>query len=60
MKHVLTAYLVLLDERGTIIHTGKSGVEVPQSVMDQAKTVKATIVKVAYDDFGEVVSAKLL
>lgn len=60
MKHVLTAYLVVLDERGTIIHTGKSGEEVPQSVMDRAKTVKTTIVKTVLDSHGEVVSAKLL
>ena len=60
MKHVLTAYLAIYDEHGAIIHTGKSGEEVPQSVMDRAKTVTTTIVKAAFDDHGEVVSAKLL
>jgi hypothetical protein len=60
MRHVLTAYLVVYDENGTIIHTGKSGEEVPQSVMDRAKKVTSTIVKAALDDFGEVVSANLL
>ena len=60
MKHVLTAYLAVYDEHGTIIHTGKSGEEVPQSVMDRAKKVTSTIVKTALDDFGEVVSASLL
>ena len=60
MKHVLTAYLAIYDEHGTIIHTGKSGEEVPQSVMDRAKKATSTIVKTTLDDFGEIVSAKLL
>ncbi len=60
MKHVLTAYLAIFDENKTIIHTGKSGEEVPQSVMDRAKTVTTTVVKTVLDSHGEVVSAKLL
>lgn len=60
MKHVLTVYLAVYDEHGTIIHTGKSGEEVPQSVVDRAKTVTTTIVKTVLDSHGEVVSAKLL
>lgn len=60
MRHVLTAYLALYDESGTIIHTCKSGEEVPQSVMDRAKRVTTTVVKAVHDDLGEVVSAKLL
>lgn len=60
MKHVLTAYLAVYDEHGTIIHTGKSGDEVPQAVVDRAKTVTAIIVKTVLDNHGDVVSAKLL
>lgn len=60
MKHVLTVYLAVYDEHGTIIHTGKSGEEVPQSVVDRAKTVTTTVVKTVLDSHGEVVSAKLL
>jgi len=60
MKHVLAAYLVVYDEHGAIIHTGNSGEEVPQSVMDRAKTVTTIVVKTVLDSHGEVVSAKLL
>lgn len=60
MKHFLNAYLAVYDDRGVIIHTGRSGEEVPQSVMDRAVTVRTTIVKTTLDDRGEIVSARLL
>lgn len=60
MKHILTAYILVTDEYGAVIHTVKSGGEVPPSVMGRAKTVTAVVVKTSFDEHGDIVSAGIL